>query len=169
MISSPRAYKSLPWCAVIVRSLFNSSDVLLLLRMKETGINDRYLVGVYIFYNAVYAALPTRPVFADRIGWKNIHGWSFFICHCLCRYGPRRRYLFICVLVLLYGICRRDWRRFKSMDQQSGGKGKHSGCHRHPQRFPKYCIVGRVRLQVFSGFMPVLLLLSLSSALVTLL
>jgi len=58
---------------LLVFALFNSSDVFLLLRMKEAGMSDVALIGVYIFYNAVYAAL-AYPLghLADKIGMKKI-------------------------------------------------------------------------------------------------
>ena len=45
----------------------------MLLRMKETGTGDTALIGVYIFYNAVYALL-SYPLgaWADKIGLKKI-------------------------------------------------------------------------------------------------
>jgi MFS transporter len=36
-------------------TLINSSDMLLLLMAKSTGISDRNVIGVYIFYNIIYA------------------------------------------------------------------------------------------------------------------
>ena len=71
-IQSPAAYKKLTG-ALLVFALFNSSDTLLLLRMKETGTSDTALIGVYIFYNAVYAIL-SYPLgaMADTIGLKKI-------------------------------------------------------------------------------------------------
>jgi MFS family permease len=54
-------------------TLFNSSDVFLLIRMKDAGLSDTALIGVYIFYNAVYAALayPLGHV-ADKWGLKKV-------------------------------------------------------------------------------------------------
>lgn len=58
---------------LLIFTLFNSSDVFLLLRMKEAGMSDTGLIGIYIFYNAVYAALafPLGKM-ADKIGLKKI-------------------------------------------------------------------------------------------------
>jgi len=58
---------------LLVFTLFNSSDVFLLLRMKEAGMSDTMLIGIYIFYNAVYAAL-AYPLggLADRWGMKTV-------------------------------------------------------------------------------------------------
>ncbi|HEX6914286.1 MAG TPA: MFS transporter [Chitinophagaceae bacterium] len=69
---SNRSYRLLV-APLLVFTLFNSSDVFLLLRMKEAGVSDTALIGVYIFYNAVYAAL-AYPLgrAADRIGLKTV-------------------------------------------------------------------------------------------------
>jgi MFS family permease len=71
-IQSPTSYKHLTG-ALLVFALFNSSDTLLLLRMKETGLSDTALIGVYIFYNGIYAIL-SYPLasLADKIGTKKI-------------------------------------------------------------------------------------------------
>ena len=52
-------------------TLINSSDMLLLLMAKSTGISDRDVIGVYIFYNIIYA-LASYPMgyLADKIGMK---------------------------------------------------------------------------------------------------
>lgn len=55
-------------------ALFNSSDVFLLLKLKESGISDTWVIGAYIFYNLVYAmcAYPLG-ILADRVGLKNMY------------------------------------------------------------------------------------------------
>lgn len=57
--------------ALLVFTLFNSSDVFLLLKIKETGYQDTTVIGVYNFYNLIYAlfAYP-MGVLADKIGMK---------------------------------------------------------------------------------------------------
>jgi MFS family permease len=59
---------------LLLFALFNSSDVFLLLKVKETGLSDAGVIGVYIFYNLIYALLsyPAGAV-ADRLGVK----WTF--------------------------------------------------------------------------------------------
>lgn len=59
--------------ALLVFALVNSSDVFLLLKMKSEGVSDTVLIGIYIFYNAVYA-LAAYPVgiLADKIGVKRM-------------------------------------------------------------------------------------------------
>lgn len=71
----PRAGKNykLLVISLLVFTLFNSSDVFLLLRMKDAGLSDTALIGVYIFYNAVYAALAfPLGTLADKLGFKNV-------------------------------------------------------------------------------------------------
>ncbi len=69
---SPAVYKKLV-VGLLVFTLFNSSDVFLLLKAKEAGLNDTAVIGVYIFYNLVYAlfAFPVGMI-ADKIGLKTI-------------------------------------------------------------------------------------------------
>ena len=69
---SSTAYKRLV-TGLLLFALFNSSDVFLLLKMKETGLNDTAILGIYIFYNLIYALL-AYPVgiIADKLGLKKI-------------------------------------------------------------------------------------------------
>ena len=58
---------------LLVFALFNSSDVFLLLKVKESGVSDTYVIGLYIFYNLIYSifAFPLG-IIADKLGMKNI-------------------------------------------------------------------------------------------------
>lgn len=69
---SPEIYRKVV-IGLLVFTLFNSSDMFLLLKLKETGLSDTSVVGAYIFYNLVYAvfAFPIG-VMADKLGLKNI-------------------------------------------------------------------------------------------------
>ena len=62
-------------------TLFNSSDVFLLLKAKQAGLNDTAVIGIYIFYNLVFAlcAYPLG-IYADKIGLKKmfLFGLSLF-------------------------------------------------------------------------------------------
>lgn len=77
---SPPAYRKLV-TGLLVFTLFNSSDVFLILKAKQAGIDDTMVIGIYIFYNLVYAlfAFPIG-ILADKIGLKTIFiiGLSFF-------------------------------------------------------------------------------------------
>jgi MFS family permease len=70
--NSPADYRKLV-AGLLVFTLFNSSDVFLLLKGKEAGLNDTEIIAVYIFYNLVYAvfAFPLGML-ADRVGLKTI-------------------------------------------------------------------------------------------------
>lgn len=68
--AAPPAYRQITG-GLLAFALFNSSDVFLLLKIKDAGLSDTAVIGVYIFYNAVYA-LAAYPVgrLADRLGLK---------------------------------------------------------------------------------------------------
>jgi len=58
---------------LLLFTLFNSSDVFLLLAVKEQGLSDVQMIGVYIFYNLIFAAF-SYPIgwLADKIGLKTM-------------------------------------------------------------------------------------------------
>jgi MFS family permease len=65
---------------LLLFALFNSSDVFLLLKMKTSGLNDTSVIGVYIFYNIVYALLSyPMGILADKLGMKKIFLSGLFI------------------------------------------------------------------------------------------
>ena len=68
---------------LLVFALFNSSDAFLLLVLKERHLSDTMMIGVYIFYNLVYA-LFSYPVgiLSDKIGLKTtlVAGLFLFAC-----------------------------------------------------------------------------------------
>ena len=54
-------------------ALFNSSDVFLLLKAKQAGLSDTMLIGLYIFYNLVFAVCSFPfGIMADKIGLKKM-------------------------------------------------------------------------------------------------
>jgi MFS family permease len=67
---SPAAYRRL-LTGLLAFALINSSDLFLLLLLKSRCLDDMTLIGVYIFYNLVYAlaAYPAGAL-ADRWGLK---------------------------------------------------------------------------------------------------
>jgi len=69
---SPKEYRKLV-IGLLLFTLFNSSDVFLLLKAKESGIEDTMVIEVYIFYNLIYAlfAFPIG-ILADKVGLKTI-------------------------------------------------------------------------------------------------
>lgn len=103
-IQASPAYKRLTG-ALLIFTLFNSSDVLLLLRIKENGTSDLTLIGIYIFYNAVYAMLAYPfGALADKTGLKKIFlaGLMLFaiVYAGMCLRGSTYFYL---LLFFLYG------------------------------------------------------------------
>jgi MFS family permease len=58
---------------LLLFALANSSDVFLLLKAKEAGLSDVFVIGIYIFYNLIYAifAFPLGSL-ADRIGLERM-------------------------------------------------------------------------------------------------
>ncbi len=76
---APVAYRQLVF-GLLFFSLLNSSDVFLLLRLKNLGWSDKEVILVYIFYNIVYA-LAAYPLgaLADKIGLKKMLLSGLFI------------------------------------------------------------------------------------------
>jgi len=65
---SSKHYKLLV-IGLLAFTLFNSSDAFLLLSIKSKGFSDTYMIGVYIFYNLVYALLSFPiGIMADKFG-----------------------------------------------------------------------------------------------------
>ncbi|OJW81728.1 MAG: MFS transporter [Bacteroidetes bacterium 46-16] len=70
--ASPAQYRKL-LIGLLFFALFNSSDVFLLLKIKDAGISDTSTIGAYVFYNIVYAAVSfPLGILADRVGLKKI-------------------------------------------------------------------------------------------------
>ena len=69
---SPTGYKKLV-IGLLAFTLFNSSDIFLLLKAKQSGLDDTMIIGVYIFYNLIYAlfAFPIG-IIADKVGLKSV-------------------------------------------------------------------------------------------------
>jgi MFS family permease len=102
---SPLLYKKLV-TGLLVFTLINSSDVFLLLKVKEAGLDDTAVIGVYIFYNLVYAvaAYPLGRL-SDAIGFKKtfLIGLSIFTVVYLGMGFSHSLTMFI-ILFFLYGI-----------------------------------------------------------------
>ncbi len=67
---SPKAYKQVA-IGLLAFALINSSDVFLLLQLKQFGWSDTHIIALYILYNFVYAlfAFPMGKL-ADKLGLK---------------------------------------------------------------------------------------------------
>lgn len=102
---SPSAYRKL-LIGLLAFTLFNSSDVFLLLKAKDAGLDDTSIIGVYIFYNLIYAifAFPIG-IMADKIGLKKvfIFGLMLFAVVYFGMAGNDNLYIFI-FLFFLYGV-----------------------------------------------------------------
>jgi MFS family permease len=65
---SSKMYKLLVG-GLLAFTILNSSDAFLLLAVKNKGFSDTYMIGVYIFYNLIYALLSLPiGILADKIG-----------------------------------------------------------------------------------------------------
>lgn len=102
---SPAMYRRL-CTGLLLFTLFNSSDVFLLLHAKQAGLNDSSVIGVYIFYNLVYAlfAFPLG-ILADKLGLKTVFigGLVLFSAVYLTMPFTTNLYVFIS-LFFIYGI-----------------------------------------------------------------
>jgi len=99
------AYKQLV-TGLLIFTLFNSSDVFLLLRTKEITGSDTTTIMAYIFYNLVYAvASYPLGVLADRFGLKRVFcsGLLLFAAVYLLFAVSTSTYL-VFVAFFLYGI-----------------------------------------------------------------
>jgi MFS family permease len=67
---SPKTYKQVA-IGLLAFALINSSDVFLLLQLKQFGWSDTHIIALYILYNFVYAffAFPMGKL-ADKLGLK---------------------------------------------------------------------------------------------------
>ena len=102
---SPPVYRRL-LVGLLVFTLVNSSDVFLLLRAKQSGLSDTALIGVYIFYNLVYAlaAFPAG-ILGDKIGLKKIFVFGL-VLFSIVYFGmaANPHLYFLLGLFLLYGF-----------------------------------------------------------------
>jgi len=102
---SPPMYRKV-LIGFLVFALFNSSDLFLILKLKESGLDDTWVIGSYILYNLVYAlfAFPLG-ILADRIGLKTtyIAGLIIFASVYLGMSMTSDTYVYI-ILFACYGI-----------------------------------------------------------------
>lgn len=103
--ASPAIYRQLV-AGLLVFTLFNSSDVFLLLKIKEVGYSDVTIISIYIFYNLVYA-LFSYPLgmLADKLGMKVVFasGLAIFSLVYLGMAFANAEWMFV-ALFFLYGI-----------------------------------------------------------------
>ncbi|MDB5223234.1 MAG: transporter, partial [Chitinophagaceae bacterium] len=103
--SSPAEYRKL-LIGLLLFAAFNNSDVFLLLRMKESGLSDSGVIGVYIFYNLSFALL-AYPVgiLADKLGLKKIFLAGLFVFAIVyAGFAVNNNLIIFFVLFFLYGL-----------------------------------------------------------------
>lgn len=87
-------------------ALLNSSDIFLLLRARQSGLSDSEVVGLYIFYNLIFAlfAYPLGRL-SDKIGLKRIFvlGLLVFVVVYACMSMAVSGWMFY-MLFLMYGV-----------------------------------------------------------------
>ncbi|MCX7611114.1 MAG: MFS transporter [Ignavibacterium sp.] len=76
---APKEYKKLV-IGLLIFSLVNSSDFFLILKIKQAGQTDSFIIVIYIFYNLVYAffAYPIG-IISDKIGLKLTYMSGLFL------------------------------------------------------------------------------------------
>jgi MFS family permease len=92
--------------ALLVFALVNSSDVFLLLQLKANGVSDIYLIGIYIFYNAIYAlfAYPLG-IIADKLGMKKMLCIGLLLFAMVYAFVPFVHHVYYFVLLFfIYGV-----------------------------------------------------------------
>jgi len=91
---------------LLLFAVFNSSDAFLLLAIKDKHIADTGMIGLYIFYNLVYAAMSfPLGALADKIGLKTmlVTGLFLFSVVYVC-FGFAGGFAGFIILFFLYGI-----------------------------------------------------------------
>jgi MFS family permease len=103
--NSPAEYKKL-LVGLLLFAAFNSSDVFLLLRMKESGLSDTAVIGVYIFYNLIFALLAYPiGILADKLGLKKIFLVGLFVFAVVyAGFAVNNNLVIFFVLFFLYGV-----------------------------------------------------------------
>lgn len=102
---SPPMYRKVVF-GLLAFALFNSSDMLLLLKVKQSGMADTHVIGLYIFYNLIYAlaAFPMGMI-ADKLSLKAVFtsGLVLFAIVYLGMALTANIYIYL-VLFFIYGL-----------------------------------------------------------------
>ncbi|HLP50257.1 MAG TPA: MFS transporter [Chitinophagales bacterium] len=105
LTTAPADYKKVAG-ALLLFALFNSSDLFLLMKIKESGLSDYHVIGCYILYNLVFAlaAFPLGHL-ADKFGMKKtmLLGLVFFVL-VYAGFGINHSLTGFVILFVLYGI-----------------------------------------------------------------
>lgn len=103
--TSPDNYRKLV-IGLLLFALFNSSDMFLILKAKDAGLDDVSVIGLYIFFNLIYAifSLPAG-IMADKIGLKPVFVFGLIIFAAVYfGMGLTKNIYIIGGLFFLYGI-----------------------------------------------------------------
>jgi MFS family permease len=69
LLEEGKRYYRMLVAGLLAFTLFNSSDAFLLLAIKNQGLSDEAMIGIYIFYNLIYALLAFPiGILADKFG-----------------------------------------------------------------------------------------------------
>ncbi|MEO7175565.1 MAG: MFS transporter [Saprospiraceae bacterium] len=103
--SSPASYRQAVR-GFLLFALFNSADVFLLLKAKESGYTDLQVIGLYIFYNLFYAIMAfPMGILGDRFGLRNTYIFGLMLFAIVyCGMGLSNNLYVIAVLFFLYGL-----------------------------------------------------------------
>ncbi|MBA4240988.1 MAG: MFS transporter [Sphingobacteriaceae bacterium] len=102
---APADYRKL-MLGLLTFTLFNSSDIFLLLKAKESGLTDTQVIGVFVFYNFIYAlfAFPLGSI-ADKIGLKKMYIAGLVIFTIVYfGVGLSNNFYVVGAMFLLYGV-----------------------------------------------------------------
>ena len=102
---APADYRKL-MLGLLTFTLFNSSDIFLLLKAKESGLTDTQVIGVFVFYNFIYAlfAFPLGSI-ADKIGLKKMYIVGLIIFTMVYfGMGLSNNFYTVATMFLLYGV-----------------------------------------------------------------
>lgn len=102
---APADYRKL-MLGLLTFTLFNSSDIFLLLKAKESGLTDTQVIGVFVFYNFIYAlfAFPLGSI-ADKIGLKKMYIVGLIIFTMVYfGMGLSNNFYIVAAMFLLYGV-----------------------------------------------------------------
>jgi MFS family permease len=102
---SPKKYRQVV-IGLLAFAMFNSTDVFLLLRLKDVGLPDTSVIGVYILYNIVYAlcAIPIG-ILGDKLGLKKtlLIGLGMFVI-VYAGMAIKTEFLVYVILFVCYGV-----------------------------------------------------------------
>ena len=137
---SPPLFRKLV-IGLLIFTFLNSSDALLLLSLNKNGLSDSLLIGLYIFYNLVYA-LASYPmgIIADRTGMKKTLLFGLFLFTVVYfAFGFASLLWQFIILFLLYGIYAASTEGIsKAWISNIGNKNETATANRFLYKFCKY-------------------------------